>query len=136
MTLGSRAQYWRDELREARRAIAAWALRQGLLADTQAVMRTVKTATSIADRAASTIERWMDFRDVSHFDRTVQPLIEGVYLQLNEEAPNWSEPFRETARDVVETGATAVRTATTWGAGGAGVAIVAILAFLAWRELR
>jgi hypothetical protein len=124
--LREREAYWRTEVNKAAAAVDRWYsdnLRWswGDTADNVAI-----TAQGFLQKALKNLDRVVDFRSVEQLDATVRPLVEGVYKLIESKAPSWSEPFRETARDVKEGAKEAARTVATYGSLGAGAALVAV----------
>ncbi len=131
-TFSERQFYWADQLTKADDATRLWIDRNYTTSWGTSAKIIVENIQKIAQRARLAIQNPQQFPTVDKFDSTMKALLDGIYSQLAETPPKWSDPFVDTATDV----ANAAKPALTWGAGGIGLGVVllAALYFLPWKR--
>lgn len=121
--LYQRSQYWKGELAKATIAFNRWyndntmTWGDGL----SIISANVKT---FRDKAEKAIQNPTQFPTIDRLDAVVSAYIEGIYLQINERLPKWTDPFRETYKDVKNV----VKETATFGVAGASFGLVAVAA--------
>lgn len=132
--LEQRRQYWSVQAVAAARAVEAWHRRQWLDFE-DAAGRVVRTCELLLYRARTVIKS-AEWRSVADLDARVAPLIEGVYRQVQEDVPRWTDPVVATVRDVKDAAVETATQAATWGAAGSGAALVLLGAAYLYTQKR
>ena len=120
-----RAEYWKNELAKATIAYNVW-FNNNTMTWGDGVAIISANVKHFRDKALIAIQNPTQFPTVEKLDNAVRAWIEGIYLQINENLPKWSDPIRQTYNDIRDTAKDVAKDVTTWGAGGIGLGLVLV----------
>lgn len=131
-TFSARAFYWATELEKADSALRAWIDSNMKWSWGDSGKIVVENCAKLAERARRAIQNPQSYPTVERFDAEVKALVSGIYLQIRDPVPQWTDLAKDTAGDVGDL----AKPIATWGSAGIGFGLVAVAAvyLLLWKR--
>lgn len=135
-SFSARQLYWAEQLKLATIAFNEWYNQNTRLAWGNSVSVVASNVEQMVSRARLALQNPQRYQTVEIFDDVLKAYVEGIYLQIKDKAPQWTDPVWETANDLKDGAVTVVKEVGKPLAFGAGAGLVALGAlYLLSRKL-
>lgn len=137
--IGQRVTYWTEELRKATTAFNKWYHDNTLTSWGTGIDVVSYNVDKMAADARMALQKAYSYPSAARFDSQMRILVEGIYAQISEPAPKWTDPVWETAsdtEDALKPVGDALGDALKWGSGGVGLGLVLLaVGYVLWKRL-